>query len=169
MIKAIEERYSCRSYSSDPVSDEDVQEIVEAGMNAPSGVNHRPWHVVVVRDEETRKKLSQTHQYAGFCAESPVVFAVCGDETESEHWWREDCAALIENMLLQATDLGLGTCWIGILGSEQRGHDREEHVRKTLGIPDHIRVSALVSCGYPARPGKPKPPGPMDNVHHEEW
>lgn len=169
MIPAIENRYSCRSYKSDPVSDEDVQEIVEAGLNAPSGVNHRPFHVVVVRDEQTREKLAQTHQYSGFCADSPVVFVVCGDEQKSEHWWPEDCAALIENMLLQAQDLGLGTCWIGIRGGETRGYDRENHVRAVIGAPDEIRISALISCGYPDGTPNPKPPGPMENVHHESW
>lgn len=169
MIDAIKNRYSCRSYSSDPVSDEDVQQIVEAGLHAPSGVNYRPFHIVVVRDQGTREKLSQTHEYASFCADSPVVFVVCGDEEQSEHWWPEDCAAVIENMLLQATDLGLGTCWIGIRGGETRGYDRENHVREVIGAPDEIRISALISCGYPDGTPSPKPPGPMENVHHDSW
>lgn len=169
MIEAIENRYSCRSYKSDPVSEEDVDKIVRAGLNAPSGVNHRPFHIVVVRDQNTREKLAETHKYAGFCAESPVVFVVCGDESESQHWWPEDCAAVIENMLLQATDLDLGTCWIGIRGGEERGYDREEHVREVIGAPEGIRISAMISCGYPADSPNPKPPGPMENVHHESW
>lgn len=169
MIKAIAERYSCRSYDDEPVSDEAVSEIVEAGMRAPSGMNVRPWHIVVVRDPQLRAQLARVHQYAGFCAQSPVVFAVCGDEQASDHWWLEDCAAVIENMLLQATDLGLGTCWIGIRGSEERGCEREDIVRDILGIPEHIRVSALISCGHPAEAGKPKPAGPMENVHHDRW
>lgn len=169
VIKAIAERYSCRAYSDKPVSDEAVGEIVEAGMHAPSGMNVRPWHIVVVRDPELRAQLGQVHQYAGFCAQSPVVFAVCGDEQASEHWWLEDCAAVIQNMLLQASELGLGTCWIGIRGSEERGYEHEDTVRRILGIPDHIRVSGLISCGYPASPGTPKSAGPMEQVHHDRW
>ncbi len=169
MIKAIAERYSCRSYSDKDVSEETVNEIVTAGMRAPSGMNVRPWHIIVVRDAGLRGQLSEVHQYAGFCAQSPVVFAICGDEQASDHWWLEDCAAVTENMLLQAAELGLGTCWIGIRGSEKRGHDREAVVREILGIPDHIRVSALISCGYPTSAGKPKAAGPMENVHHDGW
>ncbi len=169
MIKAITERYSCRAYSDKPVGEEEVAEIVEAGMRAPSGMNVRPWHIVVVRDDRLRGELADVHQYAGFCAQSPVVFVVCGDAVASDHWWLEDCAAVTENMLLQATELGLGTCWIGIRGSDERGYDREATVRQLLGIPDHIRVSALISCGYPASAGKPKAAGPMENVHHDGW
>ena len=169
MSKAIAERYSCRAYSDKAVTDEDVAEIVEAGMHAPSGMNVRPWHIVVVRDDKLRAELANVHQYASFCAQSPVVFVVCGDEVASDHWWLEDCSAVIENMLLQAADLGLGTCWIGIRGSDERGYDLEATVRQILDIPDHIRVSALISCGHPASAGKSKPAGPMENVHHDGW
>jgi len=169
IIEAITRRYSCRSYKSDPVSDEAVNEIIEAGMNAPSGVNARPWHIVVVRDKQMRKLLSKTHRYAGFCAESPLVFVICADTLASDHWWPEDCAAVTQNMLVQATELGLGTCWIGIRGSEKRGYDREEYVRKVIGTPQNIRISALVSCGYADGPAHPQPAGPMQNVHHDGW
>lgn len=169
MLKAIAERYSCRSYTDAPVSEEAVTEIVRAGMRAPSGMNVRPWHIIVVRDPDLRAQLAQVHQYSGFCAQSPVVFAVCGDAQASSHWWQEDCAAAIQNMLMQATDLGLGTCWIGIRGGEERGYEREDAVRKVLEVPDHIRILALISCGHPASPGTPKPAGPMEQVHYDGW
>jgi len=169
MLKAIAERYSCRAYSDKPVSEADIDTIVEAGMKAPSGMNLRPWHIVVVTDPDTRAKLSETHQWSFFCAQSPVVFAVCGDDEASDHWWCEDCAAVIENMLIQAADLGLGTCWIGIRGSDSRGFDREDYIRAVLDIPDEIRVSGLIACGYAAKEPQVKPAGPMENVHRETW
>ncbi len=169
MLKAIAERYSCRSYSDEPVSEEEIGEIVAAGMRAPSGMNVRPWHIIVVRDAGLREKLAQTHEWSFFCAASPVVFAVCGDEGASDHWWLEDCAAVTENILLQAADFGLGTCWVGIRGSDQRGHDREEYIREVLDIPEEIRVSAIIACGHPDKPARPKPAGPMENVHYDTW
>lgn len=169
MLKAIAQRCSCRAYTDTPPTEEEIATIVEAGMKAPSGMNVRPWHIVVVTDQQTREKLAQTHQWSFFCAQSPVVFAVCGDEQASDHWWAEDCAAVIENMLIQATDLGLGTCWIGIRGSETRGYDREDYIREVLGIPAEIRVSGLIACGHPAKEPQVKPAGPMENVHRNGW
>lgn len=169
MLEAIAKRASCRAYKADPVPDEAVEELTRAALSAPSGNNARPWHIIVVRDAAKRKALSEVHRWAFFCAESPLVLVVCADEQKSPHWWIEDCAAAIENVLIQATAMGLGTCWVGIRGSDERGYDREQAVRQVLGIPDHIRVSALVAVGYPADEPHPKGPGPMEAVHHESW
>ncbi len=169
MLDAIAKRASCRKYKPDPVSDEAVEELVKAALSAPSGNNARPWHIIVVRDAQKRQKLSEVHRWAFFCAESPVVIVVCGDPEKSPHWWIEDCAAAIENILIQATAMGLGTCWVGIRGSDERGYEREEYVREVLGIPENIRVSALVAVGYPDTELHPKGPGPMEAVHYEQW
>ena len=170
MLEAIAERASVRSYKPDPVSEQDVQTILEAALHAPSANNARPWHIVVVRDEGKRQQLSRVHQWASFCTQSPVVLVFCAEEQASPHWWIEDASAAVENALIQAVDLGLGTCWIGIRGGSP-GHpmSTEEQVRKVCGIPEGIRVLGLVSLGYPATPPQPKPPGPMANVHHEQW
>ncbi len=170
MLPAIADRASVRSYRSDPVAEEDIQTILEAALHAPSADNARPWHIVVVRDAAKRSQLSQVHQWASFCAESPVVLAFCADESKSPHWWIEDLSAAVENALIQATALGLGSCWIGVrtAGPDQSTRS-EQHVRKVLDIPDGIRVLALVTVGYPARRPSPKAPGPMDNVHQESW
>ncbi|NSW57986.1 MAG: nitroreductase family protein [Armatimonadetes bacterium] len=169
MLKEIWERASVRRYKPDPVPEDALEEILRAAMHAPTANNVRPWHIVVVTDAETRRKLSEVHQWAGFCAESPVVLAFCGDPAKSEHWWIEDCCAAVENAMIEAVSHGLGTCWIGIRGSEATGMQREDLVRDVLGIPDSIRVLALVSLGYPADQPSPKGPGPMSAVHRERW
>ena len=170
MLKAIAERASVRSYKPDAVPDEDLHTILEAALHAPSANNARPGHIVVVRDAAKREKLSQVHPWAGFCGQSPVVLIFCAEEELSPHWWIEDCSAAVENALIQAAALGLGTCWIGIRGGSP-GHpmSTEECVREVCAIPEGIRVLALVSLGYPASPPHPKPPGPMANVHDESW
>lgn len=169
MLEAIAKRVSCRSYRTDPVPEEAVTELVHAALCAPSGNNARPWHIIVVRDVKRREALSKVHQWASFCAVSPVVIVVCADTGRSQHWWIEDGSAAIENILLQATALGLGTCWIGIRGSGDRGMNREEHVREVCEIPDNIRVVGMVSVGYAAAEGKPKGPAPLDVIHSEVW
>ncbi len=172
MLDAIRQRCSVRAYTDEPVSEEDLQAVLEAALCAPTANNVRPWHIVVVTDAERREKLAGVHQWARFCAQAPVVLAFCADADRQPHWWVEDSCAALENALIQATALGLGTCWIGIRsgdGSSGPGPEREELVREALGIPAHIRVLGLVSLGHPAGEPKPKPPGPMDVVHRESW
>jgi nitroreductase len=168
MLKPIWDRVSVRSYKPEAVPEEALQEVLAAALHAPTANNARPWHIVVVRDPAVRKELSQVHQWASFCAQSPVVLAFCGDPARSSHWWIEDCSAAVENAMIEAVAQGLGTCWIGCRG-EGTDTGREDKVRAALGIPAHIRVLALVSLGYPAGSEKPKDPGPMATIHRERW
>ncbi|MBU0610446.1 MAG: nitroreductase family protein [Armatimonadetes bacterium] len=169
MLDAIKQRRSVRQYKPDPVPEEMLREIAEAAFSAPSANNVRPWHLIVVTDKAKRAALAQVHQYAGFSAEAPVIMVMCGNECDSEHWWIEDCAAATENAMVQAAALGLGTCWIGIRGSDERGYEREAMVRELLAIPDAIRVLCAFSLGFPAGGGSNKGPGPMERVHREKW
>jgi nitroreductase len=169
MLDAIKQRRSVRSYKSDPVPPEALRLIAEAALSAPSANNKRPWHLVFVTDDQARQELAKVHQYAFFCAQSPVVVAVCGDPAVADHYWIEDCSAATQNAMVQAAALGLGTCWIGVRGSDERGYERENTVRGLLGIPDSIRVLCLFSLGYPADEGSNRGPGPMENVHQERW
>lgn len=169
MLDAIAKRRSVRQYTAKPVAEADLRTICEAAFSAPTANNQRPWHLVVVTDQAKREALSKVHQYAGFCAQAPVVMVMCGDERVSEHWWPEDCSAATENAMIQAAALGLGTCWIGLRGGGSRDRSREDAVRKILGIPDHIRVLCQFTVGHPASDGKNRGPGPMENVHSQQW
>ena len=169
MLDAIAKRYSCRAYSDEPVDDALIEEIVTAGLRAPSAVNRRPWHIVVVTDADLRARLAQVHSYAGFCAQAPVVFVIGAAPAPTDDAWIEDCSALVENMLLQAAELGLATCWVGLRGNDTMGYETETRARKVLGIPDGIRLLAQIPCGYAAESGQTKPAGPMENVHRNGW
>jgi len=169
MLDAIRQRRSVRQYKPDPVPEEALQEIIAAAFSAPSANNVRPWHIIVVTDNAKRAALSQVHQYAAFASGAPAIIVVCGDEREASHWWIEDCCAATENAMIQAAALGLGTCWIGIRGSDERGYEREQMVRDLLCIPDCVRVLCLFALGYPAADGSNQGPGPMDAVHRERW
>jgi len=169
MLEAIRQRRSVRQYKPDPVSEADIQTICEAALSAPTANNQRPWHLIVVTDPAKREALSKMHQWSGFCAQAPVVMVMCGDEQLAEHWWIDDCAAATENAMIQAAALGLGTCWIGTRGGGSRDFSREELVREVLGLPAHIRVLCAFSLGTPASEGSNRGPGPMENVHREQW
>lgn len=169
MLEAIWKRASVRSYKADDVPDEVLEEVLRAAFHAPTAINARPWHIIVVKDPAKREHLAGTHQYAGFCGDAPVVLVFCANPARSSHWWIEDCSAAVENAMIEAVNQGLGTCWIGCRGGGGMDFGREEYVRKALGIPDHIRVLALVTLGYPEGEPTPKEPGPMDAVHYENW
>ncbi len=172
MLDAIRRRCSIRSYADTPVAEDDLEEILAAALLAPTANNVRPWHIVVVTDDEKRARLSEVHHWAGFCAEAPVVLVFCADGDRQPHWWIEDTSAALENALIQAAELGLGTCWVGIRGGESPdgpGPEREDFVRELIGIPDSMRVLALVSLGHPRGDFTPGQPGPMDAIHRESW
>ena len=170
MLDAIRSRRSVRQFTADPVTDEQLKTLLEACLLAPSAVNLRPWAIIAVRDPDLRAKLAKTHQYAGLCAGAPLVLVVGADGQRSPRWWIDDAAAAMENALLAAEALGLGGCWVGVHAGEG-GEDptREQYVRETLGIPEHIRILGLAAIGTPAQKPEPREAGPWEAVHFDRW
>lgn len=164
MLDLIKERRSVRKYTAEPVSDDDIRDILEAAMAAPSANNSQPWEFVVVRDDGLRQQLADTHPWSGMCADAPVVFVICGDPARSDHWV-EDTSAATENLLLAVTALDLGAVWIGIYPRLER----ERHVREVLQIPDSIRVLCLVPVGHPAESKQARTQYDEARVHYDRY
>lgn len=171
MLEAIKNRRSVRFFTEEAVTDEQVSEILLAGFCAPSAHNKAPWHAVLVRDQESKTKLATIHRWSRVVARSPVVIAVCVDKTGLDLFWVEDGSAFIENMMIQAADMGLGTCWIGVKGiPRDERNDAEAVVRETLGLPEHFGVVALMLLGHAKRvPDYREPAIPADRVHIESY
>jgi len=140
VFEAVLKRHSVRSYKSTPVPEEKLMKILEAGRLAPSAANIQPWHFIVVREPEKRKKLAKS-RWAKFLAEAPVVIVGCGDKKASPKWFMIDVAIAMQNMVLAATGEGLGTCWVGSFD--------ENEVKGLLKIPENHSVIALLAVGYP--------------------
>jgi nitroreductase len=157
-------RRSVRAYTRQPVSEEDIHGLLEAGMAAPSASNRRPWHFVVVRNRDALHSLAEEHPYGKMLEGAALAIAVCGDPSASE-WWVQDCAAATENILLAATGLGLGSVWLGCHGRAQR----EDAVRSILGIPAGIGVLSLISLGHPAEHREPRTQYDEALVHWERY
>lgn len=157
-------RRSIRRYTSEPVSDEDVQALLEAAMAAPSARNAKPWHFVVVRDRERLQQLAGVHQYANMLSEAVLGIAVCGEPDASEYWV-QDTSAATENILLAATALGLGAVWIGVHPKPER----EQKVREVLGLPEYITPLCLIAIGHPAEEKTPRTQYDATRVHYERW
>ncbi len=170
MLPAILNRRSVRFYRDTPVGEEQIEEVLKAGFCAPNAHAAFPWHVVVVRDQAKREALSGIHRWSRILSRVPVVLAVCVDKTKSEHFWIEDGAAFLDHMLIQASEMGLGMCWIGIRGLQSEEANAEQMVREVCGLPDHLGVVALSPLGYPARhPGPHEPKLPDGRVHYDTY
>lgn len=148
-MNAIFHRVSIRKYQSTPVEQDKITLMLKAAMAAPSACNQQPWEYYVVTNKEKIKELSETSPYAKCAKEAPLVFVACYRKTEGivAPSYREiDLSASVENLLLEADELGLGAVWMGIAPNEER----MEAVRKVIDLPEKLAAFALVSCGYPA-------------------
>lgn len=147
-IDKILTRRSIRKYKNKDIPEDILFKILEAGRLAPSAKNKQPWHFIVVKDLELKKKLS-TGRWNTFIKDSPVCIVGCGDTKISPKWYTIDVTIALQNMVLAASCLGIGSCWIGDF--------KEDEVKELLKIPKHLRVVALITLGYPDE--KPEPFG----------
>lgn len=157
-------RRSIRRYTGEPVSEADIQSLLEAGMAAPSGSNQKPWHFVVVTDRAMLRALADAHPYGKMLANAEVAIAVCGDPGISD-WWLQDCSAATENILVAAAGLGLGAVWISSHGRPER----EQAFRKVLGIPEGIGVLSMLSIGHPGEEKEARTQFAAARVHRDRW
>lgn len=168
VMDAIKTRKSVRSFLDQPVEDEKLRTILEAGRLAPSASNRQEWRYVIVRDRETRKKLAEAANWQTFVGEAPIVIVACA-ETDNhvmdcgQLCYPIDVAISLDHMALVAAELGLGTCWIGAFN--------EEKVKAILDIPEEVRVIELMPLGYPVDPTpKIKNRLPLNMiVKYERW
>lgn len=143
VVKAIRDRRSIRKYKDTEVADEKIDIILQAGRWAPSASNKQPWHFIVVKNNEMRKRMAEAHPYGRFMAESPVVIVALGDPSKHPRYHLADPHNAVLNMLLAAHNEGLNSCWMGV-----RDTDIEPKMRELLNIPDDLRVICCVSIGY---------------------
>ena len=150
IIDIIKSRRSIRKFTSEPVSEELVETILEAGRWAPSGLNNQPWRFAVIRDAGLRQAISELTHYSKIVLAAEVLIAVFLDTEKSYHREKDIQAigACLENMLLEAHSLGLGAVWLGeIIRSN-------EQIKALLGLGKEFDLMAVVALGYPDE--KPK-------------
>jgi nitroreductase len=164
-VETIFSRRSIRKYTKEPVSEGDIKTLLEAAMAAPSASNRKPWHFVVVTENETLDRLADAHSYGKMLHDAPLCVSVCGDTKVSERFWVQDCSAATENLLLAATSLGLGAVWLGVYPSEDRVRD----VSRILGIPESFVPLNLISVGHPAEEKERRTQYDEARVHGGRW
>jgi nitroreductase len=166
-MNPIFERRSIRQYTTEPVGEELVEQLLHAAMAAPSAGDEQAWQFVVLRDREVLNQIPTFHPYSWMLLESPVAILVCGDTTREkypEHFVL-DCSAATQNILLMATFLGLGSVWVGVYPNE----DRVTEFCKLLSLPKGIVPFSLVPIGYPAEVRPPKNNFDPSRIHYDKW
>jgi nitroreductase len=169
VFEAIKGRRSIRAFKDTEIPSETVDKLIEVAQWAPSAGNIQPWEFIVVREQETKHKLTEAALNQTFIEEAPVVIVVCANEDRSAQGYGQrgktlyclqDTAAAIQNINLAAHALGLGTCWIGAFN--------EEEARQILKIPEGIRPIAIVPVGIPNESPPPRRKRLIDEIVHNE-
>ncbi len=150
LLEMMKNRRSVRAYTREPVPEEKLEKILQAGLLSASGRAIRPWEFILVRDKETLKQMAKARAAgAKMLEEADSAVVVLGDETKTDVW-TEDCSIAMANMHLMADSLGVGSCWIqGRLREASDGRTTEAYVRELLGYPMQLRLEAILSLGMP--------------------
>ena len=165
LLETILSRRSIRSFTSEPVSDESIQKILEAAMAAPSANNYQPWQFVVITDANLLKQLADAHPYGKMLAQARAGIAVIGEPEISPKYWIQDCSAATENILLAITALRLGGVWLGVYPQE----DRVAAIREILKIPPNHIILNIIALGHPAEHKSARTQFNPQKIHLNTW
>lgn len=149
-MNSIFTRASVRTYQAAALKPQEIHRILQAGFCAPSARNAQPWAFIVVEKREKLNELSGFSPYAAFLKDAAMGIVVCGDRSRnpSLDYCEQDCAAATQNMLVEANELGIGSCWLG-------GYPNEERVaflRKALSVEEPLVPLWAIAFGYPKEP-----------------
>ena len=166
VLEVIRKRYSCRAYQERSIEQDKLDSILEAARLAPSARNMQDWRFVVVTDSQTKRRVAEVTNQPDVFAKAGAIIAACSNSDYVMRCGQAigpiDVSIALEHICMQATELGLGTCWIGSFDTEK--------VRTILGIPADIAVIELMTVGYPAD-SRPEPKRePIEKiVSYESW
>ncbi|MEE8569695.1 MAG: nitroreductase family protein [Candidatus Bathyarchaeia archaeon] len=156
-IDTVLSRRSIRRYEKQDIPKDVLDKILEAGRQAPSAGNKQPWHFIVLSDYDIKEKLSHG-KWNTFVKDSAVTIVGCGyiGDEYGRKWSTVDISIALQNMVIAAWGLGIGSCWIGDF--------KEAQVKRLLNIPEDRKVIALVTFGYPAEKIESRQKKPMDEI-----
>ena len=162
----IRKRYSVRSYKPDPVEDDKLQLILEAARLAPTLLNRQSFQLIVIHTKGREEELSRINRRPWF-VQAPVIICACATTIQGQPYYTEgtsyrDVGIVMDHLILAATDLGLGTCWVG-------GFDSVA-AREILGLPEDVEPVAFSTLGYSDDQPKEKRRKSLDEiVRYEHW
>jgi len=165
--EALLNRRSIRKYKDQKISKENLDKILKAAMYAPSAMNLQAWRFIVIDDKEILVDTIKSIPYAEMLRQSAAAIIVCGDSSveKNESWLLQNCSAAIQNILLSAHGLGIGSCWIAIHGMD----DIYINTKAQFNLPDNIVPVSLISLGYPDEVVKTEERFNQDKIHFNKW
>lgn len=146
-MEVINKRRSVRLFSDKKIERKEINLILRAAMQAPSAGNQQPWEFAVIEDRENIEKLSLASPYSKFSANANVIIIVYLREENLKHaaYVQQDLGACIENLLLEATNLKIGSTWMGIYPDKERS----DYIKKLINLDDSLTPFATIALGYP--------------------
>ena len=162
-------RRSVRKFEKKPVSASMITDLMESAMAAPSAVAKDPWHFIVIQDSKMLHRVADILPHGQMLRQAGAGIIVVGDITlahdQLESYMLQDLSAAVENILLAATALGLGSCWLGIHPRAERITD----IRKLFNLPENIIPMCGIALGWPADQPPPRTRYKQERVHMEQW
>lgn len=170
VIEAIHNRKSVRHFTDEPVTKDQLEELIRAGMAAPSARNLQPWAFIAITKRDILDRLANGLPYAKMLFKANAAIVVCGIPDRSgqdspEGYWVQDCSAATQNILLAAEALGLGAVWTGVYPRQER----VTVVKEILGIPEKVIPLNVIPIGHPDGIDKPKDKFREENIIWEGW
>ena len=165
--EAISKRHSVRKYQDRDIPEDVIRELIDAARLAPSGHNTQPWRFFIIKDSETKKKLQMEKIFLqDFVCKSPLIIVCCADpavygkesvqdDPNNQRALRDLCIAS-SFLVLRATELGLGTCYVGWVDKEK--------IKSALNIPKGFVIPFVITAGYPTEQPKPTPRKTIDEI-----
>ena len=166
-MQAIAKRRSIRKFTDQTISLEQINTLLKAAMLAPTARNCQEWEFVVVRERDILNKIKEAHPYAQMLATANCALIVCADMKRemAPGYWPGDCGAATQNILLAATELGLGSVWLGVYPNEERMKD----MAAILQLPENIKPFNVIALGYPDEEKEDVDRFDTHKVHYEKW
>jgi nitroreductase len=169
-LDSIFNRRSIRTYSDKELSNDIIEKLINAAVQAPSAVNKQTWDFVVITEQSLKDKIADTYIYTKMVKDAPAAILVCGNLDRAlpgpaEDFWVQDCSAASTNLLIAAQSLGLGAVWTGVYPLQ----DRRDFYTELLDLPKNIVPFALISVGYPTKEYPAKKYRVPEQIHYNNW
>jgi len=148
-VSTILARRSVRQYREQPMPADDLTTLLECARQAPSAGNRQPCHLIAVTDPQLRRQVAEACHNQTWMADASAIIVGLGDPSISAGWYAVDTAIALQNLVLAATSLGYGTCWVGAFD--------QERLKQILGIPEEMSVIAAIAVGQPAQQPEARP------------
>jgi len=163
----IKKRYSVRAYKADAVEEDKLQQVLEAARLAPTAANRQPFRIIVIHTAGREAELRRIYD-RGWFAQAPLLLCACGipaktwSRSDGKNYNDVDVSIVMDHMVLAATDVGLGTCWVAAFNPAA--------ARQVLGLPDGVEPIAFTPLGYSADQPRPKERKALSElVRYEKW